>query len=54
MNLIKIFSKFIIIIRKSYENFEENKSFFILLENIKEVYFNFWNELLKQYIKIIS
>jgi len=41
------YTEFIIILRKSHEDFEENKSYIISIENIEEVDFNLWNELLK-------
>ena len=41
------FTEFIIIIRKSYNSFKENKSYITSIENLEEVNQNLWDELLK-------
>ena len=41
------FIEFIIVIKKAFKEFEDNKSYIISAENIEEVEENLWNELLK-------
>ena len=41
------FIEFIIVIKKAFKEFEDNKSYIISIENIEEVEENLWNELLK-------
>ena len=41
------FIEFIIVIKKAFKEFEDNKSYIISTENIEEVEENLWNELLK-------
>ena len=37
----------IIVVKKAFKEFEDNKSYIISIENIEEVEENLWNELLK-------